>query len=129
MNISQFKLSEKFTIRVIFLLAVFGLFTSLSIGVNVWKFNSLMEDKGAPLPEMATLPDDIEYLKTRIRYLEDKMSSPLNDDLASILTAKIEKNIWLFHMLFQFIFLLSLYLWYFPNHRARKPVTSENNVT
>ena len=129
MNSSQFKLSDKFTVRVIFLLAVFGLMTSLSSVVKVWKFNEVMEDKGPPLPYMEVLPDDTEYLKTRIRYLEDKMSSPLNDDLAFILTTNIEKSIWIFHALFQFIFLLSLYLWYFLNNKANKSVSSGGKVT
>ena len=122
---SQFKLSEKFTIRVIFLLAMFGLFTSISIGVNVWQFNSLMEDKAPSLPVMVTLPDDVEYLKTRIRYLENEKSSTLNDDLAYILTSKVEKHILFFHVLFQFIFMLSLYMWYFTNQKVNKSVPVE----
>ena len=126
---SQFKLSEKFTIRVIFLLAIFGLFTSISIGVNVWQFNTLMEDKVPPLPVMVTLPDDIEYLKTRIRYLEEEQSSTLNDDLAFILTSKVEKHIWFFHVLFQFVFMLSLYMWYVSKNKGNKSVPVENNVT
>lgn len=126
---SQFKLSEKFTIRVIFLLAIFGLFTSISVGVNVWQFNSLMEDKAPPLSAMVTLPDDIEYLKTRIRYLEEEQSSTLNDDLAFILTTKIEKYIWFFHVLFQFIFMLSLYMWCVIKNKTKKSVPVENNVT